>query len=55
MAGIGRPPAAPNPAARACGERWRLLARSQSVSLAWGRIVYIGSDGYVGDHDHLPR
>ena len=30
-------------------------ARSQSVSLAWGRIVYIGSDGYVGDHDHLPR
>ena len=25
------------------------------MSLAWGRIVYIGSDGYVGDHDHLPR
>jgi hypothetical protein len=31
MCGIGRPQVAPSPAARACGERWRLLARSQPV------------------------
>ena len=31
MGGIGRSPPAPSPAARACGECWRLLARSHPV------------------------